>query len=81
MRSKTYRIRSLALTQGQNTFIDLSLEFEGKRAFVIWDSVSLGDYQLKARVEIDPTLLQKAEDDASDYFYRGKLVLPRPESN
>ena len=81
MHAKTYRIRSLALTQGQNTFIDLSLEFEGNRAFVIWDTVALGPYELKARLEIDPKLLQKDEDSGWDYFYRGQLVLPRPENN
>ena len=58
-----------------------SSEFEGKRAFIIWDSVPLGHYELKARLEINPRLLQKAEDNGWDYFYRGKLVLPRPENN
>jgi hypothetical protein len=81
MRTKTYKIRSRALTQGRSTFIDLDLEFEGKRAFVIWDSIPLGPYEFKARVEINPKLLQKAEDHGWDYFYRGKLVLPRPENN
>ena len=81
MRIKTYKVRSVALTAGRNNFVDLSLEFEGKRAFVILESVPVGHYELKARLEIDPGLLQKAEDLAWDYFYHGNLVLPRPENN
>jgi len=78
---KTYRLRSLAMTKGQNSFVELCLEFDGKRAFVVWDSVPVGHYQFKARLEIDPALLQKAQDHSWDYVYRGSLVLPRPEHN
>ncbi len=81
MRAKLYKMRSLAVENGPHTPLDLELEFEGKRAFVIWDSVTLGNYQLKARLEIDPKLLQKTETNVCDYFYCGKLVLPRPEDN
>lgn len=81
MSAKTYKLRSLALTQGHNTFVNLNLEFEGKRAFIIWDSFPVGHFQLKARLEIDPKLLHKAEAQGWDYYYSGKLVLPRPEHN
>ncbi|HWH71096.1 MAG TPA: hypothetical protein VNT26_17040 [Candidatus Sulfotelmatobacter sp.] len=74
-------MRSLAVDHGKKTFIDLDLEFEGKRAFVIWDSITLGNYLLKARVEINPRLLTKAQEHDCDYVYRGKLILPRPEYN
>ncbi len=81
MHVKMYKMRSLALDHGKNTFVDLHLEFEGKRAFVIWDSVALGEYELKARLEIDPRLLEKASGRGCDFLYRGEVVLPRPENN
>ena len=81
MSGKMYKMRSLAQDHGKNTFVDLHLEFEGRRAFVIWDSVTLGGYELKARLEIDPGLLQEAAGRGCDFFYRGQLVLPRPENN
>ncbi len=81
MRVKLYKMRSLALDHGKNTFVDLHLEFDGERAFVIWESVALGEYELKARMEIDPGLLQDAASPGCDFFYRGELVLPRPENN
>ncbi len=81
MRIKLYTMRSLALDQGKNTFVDLQLEFEGERAFVVWDSVNVGGYELKARLEIDPELLQRGGGRGCDFFYRGELVLPRPENN
>lgn len=79
--SKMYKMRSLAVENGKNAFIDLDLEFEGKRAFIIWDSINLGNYELKARLEIDPKLLQKVDRSSCDYIYCGKLVLPRPQDN
>jgi hypothetical protein len=81
MRVKMYKMRSLALDHGKNTFVDLHLEFEAGRAFVIWDSLAVGEYELKARLEIDPGLLQKASGRSCDFFYRGELVLPQPENN
>jgi hypothetical protein len=82
MRTKTfYRMRSLAVRNGKTSFINLELEFEGKRAYVIWDSIALGAYLLKARLEIDPELLLKDTGREWDYLYRGKVVLPRPENN
>jgi len=78
---RTYRLRSQAVNDGQNSVIDMDLEFEGARAFVIWDSIPLGGYQLQARVEIDPGLLQKVGHPNCDYLYRGELVLPRPQDN
>lgn len=81
MRAKMYKMRSLTVDEGKTTSIELNLEFEGKRAFVIWDSISFGDVLLKARVEIDPALLQKGAGRDWDFFYRGQLILPRPENN
>lgn len=81
MRVKSYKLRSLTVNHGKTAFIDLDLEFEGKRAFVIWDSITLGNYLFKARLEIDPELLQKGNDRGCDYIYKGELVLPRPEHN
>ncbi len=78
---KLYKIRSVRSNQGKTTSIDLDLEFEGERAFVIWDSVTLGGFMLKARVEIDPLLLQKDAGRGFDFYYRGELVLPKPENN
>jgi len=81
MRLKSYRMRSLTVENGKTTFIDLDLEFEGDRAFVIWDSITLGNFLLKARVEIDPKLLQTDAGRGCDYFYHGELILPRPQDN
>ena len=81
MQEKLYKMRSLAVEKGKTTSVDVSLEFEGQRAFVIWDSVTFGGLRLKARVEIDPALLQKGAGPHCDFFYRGRLVLPHPENN
>lgn len=81
MRTKTYRMRSQTAEEGKNATVDLPLEFEGKRAFAIWDSITFGNLKFKARVELDPDLLQKAAYRDFDYFYRGQLILPRPENN
>lgn len=81
MRVKMYKMRSLTVENGKTALIDVDLEFEGNRAFVIWDSITLGKYMLKARVEIDPALLQAGAERGCDYLYRGELVLPRPENN
>jgi hypothetical protein len=61
--------------------VELPLEFEGDRAFVIWDWATLGRRQFKARIEINPKLLQRITGSRWDYAYRGHLVLPRPENN
>ncbi len=81
MREKTYKLRSLTTRNGKNTVIDLNLEFEGRRAFVVWDQVRMGDFELKARLEIDPKLLQKGDEQSCDFLYCGKLVLPQPQDN
>ena len=81
MHIKSFKLRSLASSNGKLSAIELDLEFDGERAFVVWDSVSFGAFRLKARVEIDPHLLQTAGGRGCDYFYRGELVLPRPENN
>ncbi len=69
------------MAKGKREFIHLDLEFEGKRAFVIWDSISLGNYLLKARVEIDPRLLRADSGRQCDFVYSGELILPLPENN
>jgi len=81
MRVKSYKMRGLTLRNGKQATIELDLEFEGNRAFAIWDSVSLGAYELKARLELNPRLLKKDTSPGCDFVYRGKLVLPRPENN
>jgi hypothetical protein len=81
MHVKLYKMRSLSVDKGKKAFVDLDLEFDGSRAFVIWDSVAWGKFELKARLEIDPKLLQKDGDRGCDFFYHGDLVLPRPEHN
>lgn len=81
MRVKSYKMRGLTLKNGKRAPIEMNVEFEGKRAFAIWDSVSLGAYELKARVELNPKLLKKDTSLSCDFVYRGKLVLPRPEDN
>jgi hypothetical protein len=81
MHVKMFKLRSLASGKNKECSIDLNLEFDGDRAFVVWDSLTVGKYLLKARVEIDPGLLQDGEGVGCDYFYRGELVLPRPELN
>ena len=78
---KSYKMRSLTVKNGKQAFNYLDLEFEGTRAYVVWDSVPVGEYQLKARLEIDPTLLMKSGGRGCDFFYHGALVLPRPELN
>ena len=81
MPTKTYKMRSRTVEQGKDSEVDLPLEFEGSRAFAVWDSITFGNFKFKARVEIDPTLLQKISYRDCDYYYRGNLVLPRPENN
>lgn len=81
MRAKLYKLRGRTVAKGKSEFIKLDLEFDGKRAFVIWDSISLGNYRLKARMEIDPRLLRAESGLECDYVYRGELVLPCPENN
>ncbi len=81
MRLKMYKMRGRTLANGKNDFIDLQLEFEGKRAFVICDTVTLGKYLLKARLEIDPKRLKKVRNRGCDFLYRGELLLPRPQDN
>jgi hypothetical protein len=74
-------MRSLALADGKTSFVDLDLEFDGRRAFVVWDSIPLRGFTLKARVEIDPELLQVGAGRGCDFIYCGPLVLPRPVNN
>jgi len=75
------RLRHLARENGRGKLVELPLEFEGERAFVIWDWAVLGRRRFKARIDLDPTLLRKIGGSAGDYAYRGRLVLPRPQDN
>lgn len=81
MRSQRFKVQGLTLHKGQGKVFDLPLEFEGDRAFVIWDTARSGNLVLETRVEIDPGLLQKLENCGCDFFYCGHLMLPRPEAN
>ena len=81
MRVKLYKMRSLTHQDGKKRLVDLDLEFDGRRAFAIVDSVPIGNYKLKARLELDPRLLRKSTDECCDYFYQGKLILPTPQNN
>jgi hypothetical protein len=81
MHVKMYTMRSVALADGRSTLVNLHLEFEGARAYVVWDSVTLRDYEFKTRVEINPKPLRKAGAHGCDFFYRGRLELPRPQDN
>lgn len=83
MRSKVYSLRSVASHNGQERPIQLSMEFEGKRAFAIVDSIPVGSYVLTTRIELDPALLEKVRTSQRQfhYFYRGEIILPRPENN
>lgn len=81
LRMRTYKMRSTTVNGGKTSVVDVNMEFEGTRAFVIWESVPLGHYQLQARLEIDPRLLQRVQHHGCDYLYHGELILPRPEDN
>jgi hypothetical protein len=81
MHAKTYKMRGLTLRDGRDTVVDLNVEFEGKRAFAIWDSINVGNLRLTARVEIDPKRLERITNHHCDYLYRGQLVLPVPQNN
>ena len=81
MKREMYTLRSLTVKNGKNTFVELDLEFEGHRAFVIWDSISFGNCRLKALLEIDPERLVKMGECHPEYEYRGEIELPRPEDN
>jgi hypothetical protein len=76
-----YTLRSLALKNGKNTMVELALEFDGHRAFVIWDSIGCGNYRVKALLEIDPARLIRMGECERDYEYCGEIELPRPENN
>lgn len=76
-----YTLRSLTVKDGKNTFIELDLQFEGQRAFIIWESVNFGNFRLKALLEIDPDRLIRTGERHPEYEYSGQLELPRPEDN
>jgi hypothetical protein len=81
MPRKLYRVRGQTKAKGKVEFIHLDLEFDGQRAFVVWDSISFGNYLFKARMEIDPKLLSADSGRQCDFVYKGELVLPEPQNN
>jgi hypothetical protein len=81
MRVKFYKMRGLPETSDFRAPIDLELEFEGKRAFAVWESFQIGKYEFKARLEINPRLLKKLQTSNCSYLYRGELQIPRPQDN
>ena len=78
---KIYKLRSRAFKNGKYSLVNLRLQFDGRRAFAIWDSIPVGNLELQARLELNPKLLQKVASGKCDFFYRGDLVLPRPQDN
>ena len=66
---------------GNHSLRSFQLEFDGTRAYLVWDVFSVGSLLIKARVELNPRLLRKIDARSSDYYYRGKISLPRPEDN
>jgi hypothetical protein len=81
MQTKMYRMRGVTVENGKRDVLNLNLEFEGERAFVVLDTLPLGALELKTRLEIDPDLLQKGSGRDWDFLYRGNLVLPQPRNN
>lgn len=81
MQVPCYKLRTLAEQDGEVAPVDLDLEFENDRAYVVLDTVPLGTYQFKARIEIDPNLLEPLGRAPCDFAYNGTIVLPRPEDN
>jgi len=78
---KAFVMRGFAVEDGKDRIVEMEIEFEGHRAFAVWDTVRFGRYEFKARVELDATLLQKAIGQPHEFEYRGPLVLPRPQDN
>jgi hypothetical protein len=74
--------QTLSVPTGKNSHINLPLEFEGTRAFAVWDTVKIRGYRFQMRIEVNPKLLRKQHgDECPAYLYCGKLPLPRPELN
>ncbi len=80
-KNKHTRLKYLAVRKDKTKVLHLPLEFEGNRAFAVWDSVALGKLLLKARIELNPRLLRKPGGSNAPFEYTGKLVLPAPETN
>ena len=81
MRVKFYKMRGLSQKSEVQPPIDLELEFDGKRAFAVWECFQIGKYEFKARLEINPRLLKKLRSSNCNYLYRGELEIPRPQDN
>ena len=78
----TVKVKSkVCHSAGKDALKDFQLEFEGTRAFLVWDVFSVGSLLFKARVELNPRLLRRIHARSSNYYYRGKITLPRPETN
>jgi len=61
--------------------LEFPLIFEGQRAFLLWESSPVANYELQARIELNPKLLRKVHGQQSQFRYTGKLELPRPQDN
>ena len=81
MEPKLCKMRSLTTGDSSELSASLDIKFEGKRASVIWDSITVGDFYFRARLEIDLKWLRKAERPSGEYLHCGNLVLPRPDPN
>jgi hypothetical protein len=66
---------------GKKALKEFQLEFEGTRAYLVWDTFNIGRLLFRARVELNPRLLRKLDKQSSKYYYRGKITLPHPEDN
>jgi hypothetical protein len=66
---------------GKYALEDYQLEFEGDRAFLVWEEFNVGNLFFKAVVELNPNLLRRIEGRSTNYYYRGKITLPHAEDN
>jgi len=75
IRAKTNRMA------GKKVQMHFQLDFEGTRAFLVWETFKVGKQIFVARVELNPRLLRRTAGKSSNYSYRGKIALPQPENN
>jgi hypothetical protein len=79
--SKTKVRLRVCRSAGNDALKDFPLEFEGTRAYLVWDTVSVGNLLLKARVELNPKFIRRLDGRGYHYYYRGRITLPCPENN
>ena len=66
---------------GKKILMHFPLDFEGTRAYLVWETFKVGKQIFTARVEVNPRLLRRIAGKSSNYSYRGKITLPQPENN